>query len=229
MPPAGGDEMNMTQTDPLAALRREIDRLDDAMLGLVEQRVAAAREIAELKRNEADSRLRLRPAREAAVVERLVGQAGTSPEKLVRQVWREIMACCLDLQVHTDLIVHAEQRPAALTDAMRRRFGCAGKMIVIPTPDEALATAREREAIAVIELQPDSSWWAQLQGDPKLAIFDCLQDDEGRIIALAIGRIAEEDLRACPQVRIVEDAAAGEVLAASNGVALVLTSGGAAA
>ncbi len=54
-----------------------------------------------------------------------IKEAIAHPEKLVRQVWREIMACCLDLQVHTDLIMHAEHRPAALTDAMRRRFGCA--------------------------------------------------------------------------------------------------------
>ena len=135
----------MTQNDPLAALRREIDRLDDAMLALVEQRVAAAREIAELKRNEADSRLRLRPAREAAVVERLVASASTSPEKLVRQVWREIMACCLDLQVHTDLYMYAEKLPAALTDAMRRRFGCAGRMIVVQSPTAALEAARTQK------------------------------------------------------------------------------------
>ena len=218
----------MTQTDPLAALRSEIDRLDDALLALVEQRVAAAREIAELKRNEANSRLRLRPAREAAVVERLVRQARTSPEKLVRQVWREIMACCLDLQVHTDLIVHAEKRPAPLTDAMRRRFGCAGRMTVVASPVEALETARRREAIAVIELDPASDWWTVLKDDPKLAIFDCLKDDEDRIIALAIGRIIEEDLRACPQLRIIEETEAyGSELAAADGLRLVLVDEGA--
>ena len=214
----------MTQNAPLAALRREIDRLDDAMLALVEQRVAAARGIAELKRNESDSRLRLRPAREAAVVDRLVASARTSPEKLVRQVWREIMACCLDLQVHTDLHMYAETRPAALTDAMRRRFGCAGRMIVVQSPAEAIDAARTHEAVAVIELAPDSDWWTNLGDDPRLAIFDCLRDDEGKVIALAIGRIAEEDLRASPQIRLVEDGQAidGVQLAAANGLSLVL-------
>jgi chorismate mutase len=216
----------MTNDDPLAALRREIDRLDDAILSLLEERVAAARGIAELKRNEANSRLRLRPAREAAVVERLVTKAGTSPEKLVRQVWREIMACCLDLQVHTDLVMHAEQRPAALTDAMRRRFGCAGKMIVAGSPAQALEMALTQEAVAVIELNPASHWWTGLRNNPAIAIFDCLTDDEGKVIALAVGRIAEEDLRACPQVRIVEYAepVAGQQLAASDGLKLVLAS-----
>lgn len=214
----------MTENDPLAVLRSEIDRLDDAMLTLVEQRVAAAREIAELKRNEADSRLRLRPAREAAVVDRLVASARTSPEKLVRQVWREIMACCLDLQVHTDLILYAEHRPAALTDAMRRRFGCAGRMVVAHSPAEALDRARREEAVAIIELEAESDWWAELNGDGKLAIFDCLRDDEGEVIALAIGRIAEEDLRVAPQIRIVDrdERVAGQELATSGKLKLVM-------
>lgn len=214
----------MTENDPLAVLRSEIDRLDDAMLMLVEQRVAAAREIAELKRNEADSRLRLRPAREAAVVDRLVASARTSPEKLVRQVWREIMACCLDLQVHTDLILYAEHRPAALTDAMRRRFGCAGRMVVAHSPSEALDRARREEAVAIIELEAESDWWAELNGDEKLAIFDCLRDDEGEVIALAIGRIAEEDLRVAPQIRIVDrdERVAGQELSTSGKLKLVM-------
>jgi chorismate mutase len=216
----------MTDSDPLAALRREIDRLDDAMLALVEQRVAAARGIAELKRNETDSRLRLRPAREAAVVDRLVASARTSPEKLVRQVWREIMACCLDLQVHTDLIMYAEKRPAALTDAMRRRFGCAGRMVVVGSPGEALQTAREAEAVAVVELEPASDWWVDLRVDDSLAIFDCLRDDDDEVIALAIGRIAEEDLRVAPQIRIVANGepVRGKQLAASDELKLVLLS-----
>jgi chorismate mutase len=213
----------MTDNDPLAALRSEIDRLDDAILKLIEQRMGTAREIAELKRNEATNRLRLRPAREAAVVERLVAQTGPATEKLVRQVWREIMACSLDLQAPTDLLLYAEKRPSALTDATRRRFGCVGRMHVVASPADALEGARTLEAVAVIELDPHSDWWTALQGDAQLVAFDCLKDDESRVIALAVGRISDEDLRACPPIRIVEAAQAeGEMLAAANGLALVL-------
>src|SRR5688500_1428739 len=147
----------------LDALRREIDALDDAMLALVEKRVAAAMKIAEIKRSDKESRLRMRPAREAAVVERMVANAEQAPERLVRQVWQEIMASCLNLQIHTELVLHAERQPAALTDAMRRRFGCAGRMTVAASAEEALEAARTREAVAIVELAPNSLWWTQLR------------------------------------------------------------------
>jgi chorismate mutase len=189
--------------EALEALRREIDNLDDAMLELVERRVAAAMGIAELKRSETDGRLRLRPAREAAVVERLVGQAQVAPLPLVRQVWREIMACCLELQVRTELVLHAKGRPAELVDAMRHRFGCAGRMVAASSPAEALESAREREAVAVIEIERQSDWWVALADDPALAVFECLRDDQGHPIGLAVARIAAEDLKACPDINIV--------------------------
>jgi chorismate mutase len=209
--------------EALEALRRDIDALDDAMLALVEKRVAAAMGIAELKRSDGGDRLRLRPAREAAVVERLVGQARVSPNRLVRSIWREIMSSCLDLQVHTELALHAAARPAAMVDAMRRRFGGAAEMIVTSSPAEALDAARTREAVAVIELEPTSDWWCPLRDDSSLAIFDVIRDEQGGIIGLAIGRIAAEDLAACPQIRIVEPGVgSGERLASAGGLQLML-------
>ena len=208
----------------LEALRHRIDGLDSAILALVEQRVGAAREIAELKKDDRESRLRLRPAREAAVIERLVAGAGQAPEKLVRQIWREIMSCCLDLQVHTELVMQAPARPAALADATRRRFGCAGSLIVAETPAAAIEAARTREAVAVIEIGPDCDWWTEVMDDPVLAIFECLRDEHGKPIALALGRIAAEDLGACPDIAMagIEEQVEGELIAACGPVKLVL-------
>jgi len=211
--------------DQLEALRREIDRLDDAMLALVEQRVTAARGVADLKRSEQDPRLRLRPAREAAVIERLVGQARQSPEPLVRQIWQEIMAGCLGLQVDTELVLYASRNPAILVDAMRKRFGCAARMTIASSADEALDAAREREAVAVVELDTASNWWTAFGGETVISPFACLRDENGHPIGIAAGRIAEEDLRSCPHIR-VDDGTAGtsdEILAASGPAILILS------
>jgi chorismate mutase len=225
------DDAGQTRKAALDALRREIDRLDDAILEQVERRVGAARAIAELKRSDQDSRLRLRPAREAAVIERLVAQADEAPEPLVRQIWREIMACCLDLQVHTDLVVHTAARPAALTDAMRRRFGCAGRMMLVNRPEEAIDHARSHEAIAIIELSSECDWWAGIRHDPSLAMFECLRDEAGKAIAVAIGRISAEDLSACPNIAIQDaddEPPEGELLATCGDLRLVLLPDGGA-
>lgn len=218
------DDAAASSNEALSALRREIDQLDDAMFALVERRVAAAMGVAEVKRNDTDGRLRMRPAREAAVVDRLAGKAVLSPPALVRQVWQEIMACCLNLQVPNQLVLHAADEPALLTDAMRRRFGCAARLVVAGSSDEALQAAREREAVAIVELAQSSSWWTALRDEAVLAIFDCLRDENGRVIGLAIGRIAAEDLKACPRIRIQADTDApdGEILASADGLRLVL-------
>jgi chorismate mutase len=207
----------------LDGLRREIDALDDALLSLVEQRVAAARAIAEIKRGDTDSRLRMRPAREAAVVERLAASAGDAPEGLVRQVWREIMACCLNLQVETEIVLHAPDHPAELVDAMRHRFGCAAPMSIASGPAEALDAARHLEAVAVIEIAADDDWWVALRSDPLLAMFECLRDEDGRLLGIAIGRVAAEDLTACPNLAIVTaGSGGGDVLASAQGFDLLL-------
>jgi chorismate mutase len=216
--------------DRLEALRREIDGLDDSILALVEKRVAAAIGIAELKRSDSGARLRLRPAREAAVIERLIDQARLSPRPLVRQVWQEIMACCLDLQVHTELVLFAARRPADLADAMRRRFGCAAAMIVAESPAEALQAAREREAVAMIELAPGNDWWTALRDETAVSAFECLRDDIGTAIGLAVGRIAAEDLGSCPQIQVVDAGAmpkGAELLASAGELRLVLAASGA--
>jgi chorismate mutase/prephenate dehydratase len=208
--------------DALAALRREIDGLDAAMLALIDRRVAAVTGIAELKASDGD-RLRLRPGREAAVIERLVASARVAPEGVVRHIWREIMAACLELQIAGELILHAASEPALLTDAMRQRFGSSAAMTIASSASDALAAARTREAVAVIELTPNSEWWSTLLGDPTLAMFECLRDPSGRAIGIAVGRIAAEDLHACPEIAIVDDArvadrrAKGAELLASNG------------
>lgn len=224
MPQDNSPPLSQAETAPkdaLAALRREIDGLDDALLALIERRVAAVIGIAELKASDGD-RLRLRPGREAAVIERLVAHARVAPEGVVRHIWREIMAACLELQVAGELVLHATNEPALLTDAMRQRFGSSAAMTIASSATDALAAARTREAVAVIELEQDSGWWNTLVGDPMLAMFECLRDPAGCAIGIAVGRIAGEDLHACPQIAIVDDAglaehrAKGAELLASN-------------
>jgi chorismate mutase len=213
--------------DALAALRREIDALDEAMLALIDRRVKAVKSIARIKAIDGD-RLRLRPAREAAVIERLVARAEVAPQTVVRHIWREIMAACLELQIEGELVLHATREPARLTDAARQRFGSSAAMTIASSSDEALAAARTREAVAVIELSPDSGWWSALGEDRTLAMFDCLRDPAGRPIGIALGRIAGEDLGACPEIAVVGEtaladrrSAGAELLASSGGLHLV--------
>jgi len=88
--------MAQDDVDDLAELRREIDRIDSALLSLVVERRGVSERIGARK---GDGGRALRPGREAAVLRRLVDEAagGVPTEALVR-VWREIFALSIRAQ-----------------------------------------------------------------------------------------------------------------------------------
>jgi len=89
----------MNESERLEAVRAQIDALDDQMLKLVNERAAAAREVARIKREAGEGGDFYRPAREAAVLRRIREvNPGPLPEEDVVRLFREIMSACLALQ-----------------------------------------------------------------------------------------------------------------------------------
>jgi chorismate mutase/prephenate dehydratase len=83
----------------LSDYRKEIDRIDDEILRLLNERSKSVIEIGRLKKaKDADANLHT-PAREAAIIERLVKQnPGPFPSEAIRPVYREIMSASLSLE-----------------------------------------------------------------------------------------------------------------------------------
>ena len=173
----------------LASLRSEIDRIDTRLLELMEERLSCAGAIAACK-SEDGRALRLRPARERQVIERLHDRAASMPPSAVTAIWRELMSVSLQAQQAGEIVVHCPRQAVLVTDRARARFGGAAPILAADTPRDALDRARARPAIAIIEFSPLSKWWVELFHDEALTIFDCLRDRHGRIAALVIGRIA---------------------------------------
>jgi chorismate mutase/prephenate dehydratase len=80
-------------------LRQEIDRLDDDILRVLNERSKFVIEIGKLKKqSDSDANLHT-PGREAEIVERLVAQnKGPFPNEAIRPVYREIMSASLSLE-----------------------------------------------------------------------------------------------------------------------------------
>jgi chorismate mutase len=178
----------------LVTLRTEIDRIDTRLLELMEERLVASSAIAASKGKEEQNRLRLRPAREQQVIDRLSRRAERMPRAAITAIWRELMGANLQAQQSTHIVIHCPQQPVLVTDQARLRFGGAAPIVSAGTPQDALDRARNREAIAVIEFSPLSNWWVELFHDETLTIFDCLRDKHDRIVALVIGRVAAHHL-----------------------------------
>ncbi|MGZ8345633.1 MAG: chorismate mutase [Allosphingosinicella sp.] len=174
----------------LARLRAQIDALDDNLLDLVERRLTASQAIAARKSARGDDQRWRKPRRVQEVIARLVKRASVAPTTLVEHVWRELMAYSLQVQVRTELVLHGPD-PAGLKACARRRFGSAAPVRIAATTHDALTAAVAKEAVAVIALDEGAEWVERL--DPRLAIFDWIRDEEGEVVAAAVGRIAVED------------------------------------
>ena len=209
----------------LEMLRAEIDRIDDDLLGLIEQRLAKAAAVAALKVKEQPTCLRLRPERERQVLDRISRRAGGLPPPAVRVLWRELMGLSLQAQARTEIVLCAPHRPISIADGARLRFGCQAPMLVAESAEEALDRARTNEAVAVIELSPLCDWWVALAAEPNLTIFDCLKDGEGRVVALLVGRVMPTTNGSGPAYPIVSEAALRRRLAEGEPIRPLAMSG----
>lgn len=189
--PITAAEPAAVETASLADLRAEIDRIDDALLELVEQRQALARRVGRAKGAD-DGALRLKPDREAAVVERLVRKAEPWSKRLVAALWRELMSAGLSTQSEVEVVVWAGADPARRLDAARRRFGSSADYRLVATAGEALDAAEQGGAVAVLAIEPDAPWWTDLPERQDLWIFDALHGPRAaEPTAMAVGRVSE--------------------------------------
>jgi chorismate mutase len=182
-------KMDATSPDPLGALRSEIDRLDDALLELIEQRLGASLAIAELKRAEASECLNMRPRREQAVIERLIGRARMAPPEVIARIWRTIMSYSLQAQGRIELILCSDGDKAALLQQVRNRFGDGAPLRWVETAEEALTQSRCADAVAIVSpalLNPE-------EVETGLPGFDFIRSPEGWVLAVAIGRVDPEE------------------------------------
>jgi chorismate mutase len=183
------DSAGSAVDDGLIPLRSEIDRLDDSILELVEQRLAASLAIAKLKRTGEGNYLNMRPRREQAVIERLIGRARTAPPEVIERIWRTIMSYSLQAQGRIELILCSEGDRAALLQQVRNRFGEGAPLRWADSAEEALAESRTANAVAIVSpslLNPD-------EVETGLPGFDFIRSANGEVLAVAIGRVGPEE------------------------------------
>lgn len=153
----------MTAPSPdtaLDAIRREIDLIDDQILELLERRFAATQRVKATKANDGSiASSPFRPAREAAMMRRLLAQRGAavSPDVLVR-LWRVILSASTELQapvtLHVDEVIGKDSDIRLL---IGQHF-CGMKLAVHGSPAAALDTLRTaRGDLAIIASR---SGWA---------------------------------------------------------------------
>lgn len=160
----------------LAALRAELDRLDDALHDTLMRRAEVVAEVAALR---VKGVVPLRPGREATIVRRLLARhSGGLPPVAIVRVWRELLASTTAQQRPMLVTVcQADGDPAYLA-AAREHFGALTPMRAHRTPAQAISEVSAGVAtVAVLPLPvegeaPAAAWWTALlhRGDPRIHV-----------------------------------------------------------
>ena len=133
-------------------LRREIDRLDDALLGLLRRRIDIGRRVARAKGPDAVATLR--PGREAQVVRgRLSAAHDPVPDATLYRIWREILTANMSMQSPVEASVLDDA--AGQTDWLAAAYcGAAMTMSDAGDADAALSAVRDRRVTVAILPMP---------------------------------------------------------------------------
>ena len=118
-------------SDDLQGHRQEIDRIDDQILRLLNERSKSVIEIGKLKKQrDAEAHLHT-PAREAAIFERLSKQnTGPFPTDAIRAVYREIMSASLSLE-GPQKVAYLGPRATFTHMACMQKFGSSAQYIPV--------------------------------------------------------------------------------------------------
>jgi chorismate mutase / prephenate dehydratase len=192
--------------ETLEDLRSEIDQIDDALHDLLIQRAEVSRAIAKVKQARAPGNPGLapsfRPAREAAIVRRLLSRhSGDMPGRVLARIWREIISASLQAQTRFHLHVYATDNQPQLIDLAHAHFGSFAAVRTHTRPSLVVhACAEEPDSIGVVPLpvieEDGAAWWAQLapagEKGPRVAAKLPFVSTEGQAAAYAIAAIEQE-------------------------------------
>jgi chorismate mutase len=157
----------------LADLRREIDRIDEAMHRLLLERGEIVGRLIKAKRT-TESGSAFRPAREADMMRRLVERhSGILPLDTVESIWRVIIATFTWVQAPFSVHADFSAGEAAMRDCARFHFGFTVPLIGHMGPAGVLAAISGSPGdlgLAPVQGAAGGVWWAALEPDdaPKI-------------------------------------------------------------
>ena len=159
----------------LADLRREIDRIDEAMHRLLMERGDIIDTLIATKKT-AESGSAFRPAREADMMKRLVERhKGILPLDTAESIWRVIIATFTYVQAPFALHADLSAGEAAMRDSARFHFGFTVPFIGhLGASGVVTSIAASRGDIGFVPATSASgAWWTALEGDGRCSQLNC--------------------------------------------------------
>src|SRR4051794_25447353 len=153
-------------TRRLAALRAELDRLDDSLHETLMRRAEVVAQVGALG---AKGSVPLRPGREASIIRRLLARhrGGLAPASVVR-IWRELLAGTTSQQRPMLITVCEADGGPSLLALAREHFGALTPASPRRSPEEAIRDLTSGQSTAAVLPVPSqgepagAAWWTAL-------------------------------------------------------------------
>jgi chorismate mutase len=186
----------------LADLRKEIDRIDEAMHQLLIERGTIIDRLISVKRSQDTGTSAFRPAREAEMMRRLVKRhQGRLPLDTVESIWRVIISTFTYVQapfsVHADL----SAGDALMRDSARFHFGFTVPFIAHMGAAAVVAAVSASKGdlglVPAFDIASAGAWWSALEFDaaPKIIArlpFVERSDHPAALPVFVISRVAAD-------------------------------------
>lgn len=154
-------------------LRREIDRIDEAMHDLLIDRTSVVEDVgrakAQLGEQVSDRPQFFRPGREALILRRLLARhRGLFPPRSLIRIWREIITGQLRVQTEVAVAVYSVEGRRMYWDMARDQYGASATYQPYQRTHQVVSAVRSGSAaIGVLPMPQDDDgepWWPLLAG-----------------------------------------------------------------
>lgn len=154
----------MSMEKKLDVLRREIDGIDDQIHDLIMSRTKIVANVRRLKK---DARIKIRPAREANIMYRLMARhKGPFPKRELFRMWRELIVATLSFEGPFSVAVYEEEGDCGNGLLARDQYGSFTKMTAHKSVRRVIESVSEQEATVGILPLPrrddEDPWWRHL-------------------------------------------------------------------
>ncbi|MHB2168362.1 chorismate mutase [Alsobacter sp. R-9] len=152
----------------LADLRREIDRIDEAMHRLLMERGEIIDTLIQVKKTQASGSA-FRPGREASMMKTMAGRhRGILPFDTVESIWRVIISTFTYVQAPYSVHADVSGGDAPVRDTARFHFGFTVPYVPHPNAGAVIdAVAQSAGDLGVFRAEPGrgaGAWWTALAG-----------------------------------------------------------------
>jgi chorismate mutase / prephenate dehydratase len=154
----------MNAEGSLDALRRDIDSIDDAIQDLIMRRTELVEEVRDLKR---DSKIKIRPSREAEILYRLVKrQRGQFPKRELVVIWRHLITATLAFEGPFSTAVYGHKDETGYWDLARDHFAALTPMVRHSSLRGVIEAVHRQDATVGVLPMPrhddTDPWWRYL-------------------------------------------------------------------